>query len=198
MPDAQVKNRKQNTPDVLTPEQKPNLVNQVDSTTARELPTALENSQVSENLPNPKEINRELGESTDQISTNEEEGFLDEALDSIKDKFKKGKKGKPTSVPQVRDELTVQVEQIMEEGLKDAFVELTPIQRQEFKIKGEKTAIEIRNLMRGTHVKIKKIFRLLFDWLKLLPGINKFFLEQEAKIKADKIMSLTHIKLDQK
>jgi len=28
------------------------------------------------------------------------------------------------------------------------------------------------------------------DWLKILPGVNKFFLEQEAKIKTDKILAL--------
>ena len=39
-------------------------------------------------------------------------------------------------------------------------------------------------------MKIKKIFELLLQWLKLLPGVNKFFLEQEAKIKVDQIMSL--------
>jgi len=78
----------------------------------------------------------------------------------------------------------------MEEGMADAFKELNTIERQEFKIRGEQTALQIRELLKATHVKIKKIFRLLFEWLKMLPGINRFYLEQEAKIKADKIISL--------
>ncbi len=72
----------------------------------------------------------------------------------------------------------------------DAFRELTPIQKQKFKIKGEETAWEIRKLLKATHVKIKKIFRLILEWLKMLPGVNRFFLEQEAKIKTDKIITL--------
>ncbi|GEM_PF-605383 len=95
-------------------------------------------------------------------------------------------------VPQKKDELTVQIEHIMEEGLKDAFKELTPVQQQEFKLKGEETAGKIRQLLFKTHIKVKKIFQLLFEWLQLLPGVSRFFLQQEAKIKADKILHLKH------
>ncbi len=93
---------------------------------------------------------------------------------------------------QTKDELTNKIELIMEENLGDAFLELTPVQKQEFKLRGEKTALEIKNIInkKGKKNNIKKIFQLLLDWLKMLPGINKFFLEQEAKIKADKIISL--------
>ena len=59
---------------------------------------------------------------------------------------------------------------------------------QEFKIKGEETAGKIRELLKSTHIKVKKIFRLIYEWLRLLPGVNKFFLEQEAKIKTDNIV----------
>jgi len=119
-----------------------------------------------------------------------QENFLDETIEGLKSKLRKPKKQKPTQIPQVRDELTVKVEKIMEEGLADAFNELSPIERQEFKIKGEETALQIRELLKATHIKIKKVFKLLFAWLKILPGVNRFYLEQEAKIKADKIVSL--------
>ena len=42
----------------------------------------------------------------------------------------------------------------------------------------------------ATTGKAKKIFQLILEWLKLLPGINRFFLEQEAKIKTDRIIHL--------
>jgi len=125
-----------------------------------------------------------------EIQSDKEEGFLDETIEGLKTKLRRPQKQKPTNIPQFRDELTVKVEKIMEEGLVDAFKELDTIEREEFKMKGEETAYQIRELLKATHVKIKKIFRLLFSWLKLLPGINRFYLEQEAKIKADKIMSL--------
>ncbi len=120
------------------------------------------------------------------------EGFLEEAIGGLKNKLR-GSKKKPTVIPQVRDALAVEVEKVMEEGLKEAFQELNPIQRQEFKIKGEETALQIRVLLKAAHIKVKQIFRLIVEWLKMLPGINRFFLEQEAKIKTDKILSLKQI-----
>lgn len=120
------------------------------------------------------------------------EGFLEEAIGGLKNKLRGGKK-KPTTIPQVRDALVVEVEKVMEEGLKEAWKELGPIQRQEFKIKGEQTAVQIRELLKAAHVKVKKIFRLIVEWLKMLPGINRFFLEQEAKIKTDKILALKRV-----
>ena len=116
-------------------------------------------------------------------------GFLEEALSGLRKKLKKQKKSQKT-IPQVRDQVVLQIEKIMENGLEDSFREMTPIQKQEFKIEGEKAAIEIRTLLRSTRVKIKKVFQILLSWLSLLPGINNFFLEQEAKIKADKIMAI--------
>ena len=102
----------------------------------------------------------------------------------------KKKKKKKTVIPTVKDEFTLRVEKIMEEGLGDAYKELTTVQKQEFKIKGEETAWKIRELFKKTHVKVKEVFRLLVEWLRILPGVNKFFIEQEAKIKADKILTL--------
>ena len=97
---------------------------------------------------------------------------------------------KPTAIPQVRDEITVKIEKIMEDGVGDAYNRLSPIAKEEFKLKGEETARSIRVLLQATHVKVKKIFQLILEWLRLLPGINRFFLEQEAKIKTDRIISL--------
>lgn len=95
-----------------------------------------------------------------------------------------------TIIPQVKDPVTSQIEKIMETGLVDAFKAMTPIQKQAFKIKGEETAKKIKEQLSKSKVKIKNIFKLLVDWLKLIPGVNRFFIEQEAKIKADKIAAL--------
>lgn len=144
----------------------------------------------SEPKPNIADKSVERIKTQEQLPQKEGEGFLDETIDTLKTKLSKQQRQKQKKIPQVRDELTVKVEKIMEEGLADAFKELNPIERQEFKIKGEETALQIRELLKATHVKIKKIFKLLFSWLKMLPGINRFYLEQEAKIKTDKIASL--------
>jgi hypothetical protein len=138
--------------------------------------------------PRPTEGAVEFTPENPQVKK-EEENFLEESINTLKGKLR-GNKKKPTTVTQVRDELTIQVEKVMEDGLADAFRELTPIQKQEFKIKGEQTAFAIRALLKKSHIKAKEIFKLIMEWLKLLPGINKFFLEQEAKIKTDKIIAL--------
>lgn len=168
------------------PEIKPALP---DASQGRPIPEALKAPEIK--LP-PKEAVFEAGEKEKIGPEKPKEGFLEETISALKSKLRSAKR-KPTTIPQVRDEMTVNIEKIMEEGLQDAYRELTPIQRQEFKIKGEETAFKIRDLLRAAHLQVKKIFRLLLEWLKMLPGINRFFLEQEAKIKTDKIIALKQI-----
>lgn len=126
----------------------------------------------------------------ESMRVKEDEHILTEAIEGMRRTLGVSKKKKKKDLPIVRDEITLHVEQIMEDGLRDAFVQLSPIEQQTFKIKGEETAREIRQLLKSSRVKVKKIFQLLIEWLKLLPGVNRFFLEQEAKIKTDKILSL--------
>ncbi len=97
---------------------------------------------------------------------------------------------KKVVIPIKRDEITLSIEKVLEEGLGDSYQRLSPVAKQEFKIKGEEVAVKIRDLMNATHIKAKKIFKLIFEWLKLLPGVNRFFLEQEAKIKTDRIVRI--------
>ena len=87
----------------------------------------------------------ELTKESAEMETREE-GFLDDAIQGLKQKLLK-KKPKPVIRPQHKDDLTIQIEHIMEEGLEDAYKELTPVQRQEFKMKGEETATKIRQLL---------------------------------------------------
>lgn len=93
-------------------------------------------------------------------------------------------------IPQLKDPVAIKIEKILESGLGDEFAKLSPIAKQEFKIKGEETTLRIAELLKETHVKVKLIFALIVEWLKVLPGINKFFLEQEAKIKTDLVLEL--------
>lgn len=105
-------------------------------------------------------------------------------------KIKSILKKRPTLPPPVKDEVIIKIEKILEENLNDSYQRLSPVAKQEFKLKGEQTAAQIRDLLKDSHVKVKKVLRLIFDWLRMLPGINHFFLEQEAKIKTDRIIAL--------
>lgn len=134
-----------------------------------------------------------LSEMPETVGVEQDEGFIDEAIESVRSFLKKPKKKKVSSLPQTKDPMTIHIEKIMEEGLADAYMELTAVQQQEFKLKGEQTAFKIQELLKQTRVKIKEIFKLLVEWLRALPGVNKYYIEQEAKIKADKLLSLKEL-----
>jgi len=82
------------------------------------------------------------------------------------------------------------IDNVLAEGLNEIFLKMNAAEQKEFKKKGEETVLKINELLGKTKVKVNKIIDLIKAWLKLIPGINKFFLEQEAKIKADKIMKI--------
>ena len=82
------------------------------------------------------------------------------------------------------------IDNILAEGLNEVFMKMNPAQQQEFKKHGEETVRKINALLDKTKVKASKIIDLIRSWLKLIPGVNRFFLEQEAKIKADKIIRI--------
>ena len=89
--------------------------------------------------------------------------------------------------PKLTDRLEEEIEDILEEDLKEIYLSMPPDKRIEFKRKGEETRSKIRVLLKSAKVNAKKIFQLIRSWLKIIPGVNRYFLEQEAKIKTDKI-----------
>lgn len=100
--------------------------------------------------------------------------------------------GRPeTSAPTpAKDPLVARIETILEEDLAEVYFKMTPAEQAAFKKKGEETTTKIQLLLGKASVKAKEILRLIADWLRFIPGVNRFFLEQEAKIKTDKIMRL--------
>lgn len=82
------------------------------------------------------------------------------------------------------------IERVLEEDLDELYLALSPKQRQQFRVEGERTAAKIEILLKSVKIKLVEVIKIITGWLKLLPGINAFFLEQEAKIKAEKILFL--------
>lgn len=89
-----------------------------------------------------------------------------------------------------KDQLTKKIESVLEEDVTDAFLKMSPKEQKAFKQAGEETTSKIRVLVQKTKINARKILDLIKRWLKMIPGVNKFFLEQEAKIKTDKILRL--------
>lgn len=82
------------------------------------------------------------------------------------------------------------IEKILEKDLMDFYLNLSPQKQEQFRQGGEETARKINALLKKTKVKIKHIINLIIKWLTILPGVNKFFLEKEAKKKAEEIIRL--------
>ncbi|EKD89311.1 MAG: hypothetical protein ACD_34C00121G0003 [uncultured bacterium] len=86
--------------------------------------------------------------------------------------------------------LQIKVEEVMANGLDTTYQSMTPEQQDKFRKKGEEVAKAIEDLTTKLKLTARKVLQLLRSWLKLIPGVNKFFLEQEAKLKTDEIMKL--------
>ena len=67
---------------------------------------------------------------------------------------------------------------------------MQPDEQLKFKQRGELAAKKIEQKLRHAKVRLQDIIAIILDWLKTIPGVNKFFIEQEAKIKAEKIIKL--------
>ena len=93
-----------------------------------------------------------------------------------------------------KDAQLKQVEGILSEGLEHAYANLNEEGKRTVKTEGEKTAKEISGLLEKGKNVAKKVLHLIRNWLHKIPGINKYFLEQESKIKTDKILALKKTK----
>lgn len=95
-------------------------------------------------------------------------------------------------VPQiVKSPIRKEIEAIMQDDLADAFASLDAQEKVVFRQKGEEVASKIEVLVETLKVKARNILKLIKEWLMMIPGINKFFLEQESKLKTDRLMELS-------
>lgn len=89
-----------------------------------------------------------------------------------------------------KDPVLKRVEEILEQGLVETYLALPPDLKQKFKTKGEETAGKIQQMIASAKLQAGKVVRLIVSWLRLIPQVNRFFLEQDAKIKTDRIIAL--------
>lgn len=105
----------------------------------------------------------------------------------------------PSPLPEApKDPLTIQIERILEEGLTDFYSGLSPQIQAKFKKQGEEVASTIRQMTEQAKVRIRKILKIIRKWLALIPGINRYFLEQESIIKTEKIMNFARYEEEKK
>lgn len=100
----------------------------------------------------------------------------------------------PPPPPPPKNPVVVDLEGILADDMGDIFSGLPDDKKPLFKQKGEEVALAIKTLIDSGKVKTKNVLDLIRSWLQIVPGINKFFLEQEAKIKTDEIMQYVESK----
>jgi hypothetical protein len=155
---------------------------------------------VKELLPK-EESGLEADEKTFETAPESKDVFLEEAVEVAPTSRVIGEKSIPVAPPPPaapKDEITLEVEKILEEGLGSMYATLPESARPKFKQKGELAATEISNMVRNLKLKVKRVLELIRDWLLTIPGLNRFFLEQEAKIKVDRIKELVEAKKEER
>ncbi|NQV11931.1 hypothetical protein HQ524_01065 [Candidatus Uhrbacteria bacterium] len=96
----------------------------------------------------------------------------------------------PTAI--IKDPQLVKIESILSEDMGELYTGLPPDVKPVFKAKGEEVANKIQVMFASAQVAAKKVLKLIREWLGVAPNINKFYLEQESKIKTDQIMELAN------
>ncbi|MBN1585536.1 hypothetical protein JW899_04185 [Candidatus Uhrbacteria bacterium] len=93
------------------------------------------------------------------------------------------------SVP-AKDAYQQRLERVLEDGLTDIYLSMPKPQRQAFRVEGERVASRLRQAIDSTRIRASEILETITAWLRMIPGINRWFLEQEAKIKTDRVIQL--------
>ena len=79
------------------------------------------------------------------------------------------------------------IESILEDDLDDVYFRLDAAHQRLFKEEGERASRQIEAVLATGKSIAVKVLAIIKKWLQVIPGINKFFIEQEAKIKTDQI-----------
>lgn len=96
----------------------------------------------------------------------------------------------PSATDDYHKRREVEIDAYLSDGLSETFLAMPPAKQKIFKEEGELAAKKINLLLDEAKINVGKIITIIKNWLKLITGINRFFLDQEAKIKADKIIKI--------
>ena len=89
-----------------------------------------------------------------------------------------------------KDAYHQRVERVLEDGLEEIYLKLPKERRQAFRDEGERVSSQLRTMLDSARIRAKDVLKLIAGWLAMIPGVSRWFLEQEAKIKTDRIVQL--------
>lgn len=99
----------------------------------------------------------------------------------------------PTAVataPAPKTSTRKEIEDVLSDGLSALYQSMTPDEQRKFRAAGEVAAATIEELLTTFKATARKVLDIIRSWLAMIPRVNTFFLEQESKLKADKILSV--------
>ena len=102
----------------------------------------------------------------------------------------KGKKDDTAPISTKKSPTLVEIEEIMQEDVRELYQMMNQEEQKEFREKGVEVASSLEQLVTSFKARAKIVLKLLKSWLIIIPRVNKFFLEQESKKKAEEIMEL--------
>lgn len=96
-----------------------------------------------------------------------------------------------------KDNVTVEVEKILEYGLGDYIPDMPEEARERFLKKGGEVAAQVSTMVHTLNVQVNLVVTLIKEWLLTIPGVNRYYIEQESKIKTDQIVELANAYRDE-
>ena len=144
---------------------------------------AMPNQEAKETLK-PRETAPQAQEAKPNPSVAQHQGqpkAQDNHISQLKDRV---------ATPHTKSERLIEIEKIMTNNLDQVYSKLDAQTQAMVKAEGEKTANKIETLIEQGTALAKGVLGLIRGWLNKIPGMNKFFLEQESKLKTDKIMAI--------
>jgi hypothetical protein len=95
-----------------------------------------------------------------------------------------------STTPTTKSKGLQEIESVLEDGMDKYFQNMPPAKQEEFKKVGEETASTVLQLLKAVKVRVVDVLNAIRRWLGLIPGVNKFFIEQESKLKTDNLLRL--------
>jgi len=145
-----------------------------------------------EGAPEPEtlEANQESERSKENVEQKDVRTTESESKEGIAQAPVSGQPGSIGQIKPVKTEMRKDVERILSEDISELYAQMTDEQKKKFREEGEEVSSKVEKILEGVKVKAREILVLIRNWLGKIPGINRFFLIQAAKIKTDKILAL--------
>lgn len=139
------------------------------------------------------------------VSEKDEPSLLKGSMDLLKRVRRSSQQTPPSStapvapVAQQKTETRKEIEDLLSKGLVEMYQAMSPQEQLAFRQKGEETASKIEVLIVTFRATAKRVVELIRAWLATIPRVNKYFLDQESKLKTDEILKLQRrLKKDEK